>query len=120
MKKVLVSFDVDGTLEFGDPPGPITVDMVRRARELGCIIGSCSDRTLAGQRELWERHKIEVEFTVLKHNLSEVRMLYEADCYYHIGDTDLDRQFALAAGFGFWWMYEAASEPWAALVNGQE
>ena len=27
----LISFDIDGTLEFGDPPGGITVEMVRRA-----------------------------------------------------------------------------------------
>ena len=64
-------------------------------------------------------HKIEVDFTILKHKLSEVRRRFEADYYYHTGDTELDRQFALEAGFDFWWMHEAASEPWAALVNGQ-
>ena len=26
---ILISFDIDGTLEVGDPPGPLTMDMVR-------------------------------------------------------------------------------------------
>ena len=41
---ILISFDIDGTLEVGDPPGVLTMDMVRRAQEKGCVIGSCSDR----------------------------------------------------------------------------
>src|SRR6266566_8855418 len=39
----LISFDIDGTLEVGDPPGLITMEMVRQAKHLGCLIGSCSD-----------------------------------------------------------------------------
>ena len=27
---ILVSFDIDGTLEVGDPPGPIELALVRR------------------------------------------------------------------------------------------
>jgi hypothetical protein len=30
--KVLVSFDIDGTLEAGDPPGPITMQMVKKSQ----------------------------------------------------------------------------------------
>ena len=47
---ILVSFDIDGTLETGDPPGPITMEMVGMAQAQGCIIGSCSDRPLPSQR----------------------------------------------------------------------
>ena len=43
----LISFDIDGTLEVGDPPGIITLDMVRKAKELGFLVGSCSDRTIS-------------------------------------------------------------------------
>ena len=49
----LISFDIDGTLEVGDPPGYITMEMVRRAKDLGYIIGSCSDRTVSNQRRIW-------------------------------------------------------------------
>jgi hypothetical protein len=41
---IVLSFDIDGTLELGDPPGGITMEMVRRAHELGYLVGSCSDR----------------------------------------------------------------------------
>jgi len=113
--KILISFDIDGTLEVGDPPGPVTLDMVRRARESGCIIGTGSDRTLSVQQDLMDKNNIPIDFVSLKHKLSEVREAFEVERYYHIGDTELDRQFALRAGFNFLWMKSAASEPW---LNG--
>ena len=118
--KVLVSFDIDGTLEVGDPPGPITLDMVRKAQAMGCIIGSSSDRAVSAQRSLWERANIVVDFVSLKHMLSEIKERFEADYYLHTGDRDLDKQFAREAGFDFMWMDEGASEPWVAWTNGQD
>ena len=109
---VLVSFDIDGTLEAGDPPGPITMGMVRKARAHGCIIGSSSDRPLPVQQAIWDRHGIEVSFISAKQNLPEVKSRFQADVYYHIGDRELDRQFALAAGFQFVWMDDGKTEPW--------
>ena len=118
--KILISFDIDGTLEVGDPPGPVTLDMVRRARESGCIIGTGSDRTLSVQQELMDRNNIRMDFASLKHRLSEVKAAFEVERYYHIGDTELDRQFALSAGFDFLWMQSAANEPWLALEEGSQ
>ena len=97
----LISFDIDGTLEVGDPPGLITMDMVRQAKHLGCLIGSCSDRPLSDQRRIWEMHHIIVDFTVLKHRLAEVKARFQADIYYHFGDTDMDHFYANQAGFRF-------------------
>jgi hypothetical protein len=97
----LISFDIDGTLEAGDPPGLITIAMVRQVKDLGCFIGSCSDRTLRDQRRIWETHHITVDFTVLKHRLGEVKARFQADVYYHIGDTDMDHFVATQAGFRF-------------------
>ncbi len=109
---VLISFDIDGTLEVGDPPGVLTMDMVRLARDKGFLIGSCSDRTLSGQRAIWAAHDIEVDFVVSKHMLPDVKAQFEADVYVHIGDReDLDRQYALAAGFEFLWPDEAVAHP---------
>ena len=109
---VLISFDIDGTLEVGDPPGVLTMDMVRLVREKGFLIGSCSDRTLSGQRALWAAHEIEVDFVVSKHMLPDVKAKFEADVYLHIGDReDLDRQYALKAGFDFLWPDEAVAHP---------
>jgi hypothetical protein len=110
--KILISFDIDGTLEIGDPPGPLTMDMVRRAHEFGCIIGTCSDRPLNVQKELMERQKIPIDFVARKNELAEVRAAFEAELYYHIGDTELDHLFAMRAGFDFLWMTAALNEPW--------
>jgi hypothetical protein len=99
--RTLVSFDIDGTLEIGDPPGLVTIPMVRLAKSLGYVIGSCSDRPLRFQRELWERLRIEADFTVLKHRLVDVKARFQAGTYYHIGDTDTDHVMATGAGFRF-------------------
>ena len=99
--KILISFDIDGTLETGDPPGRVTMDMVRRAQELGYIIGSASDRPVPVQKSIWEKHGIDVEFTVHKHKLDEVKVQFEADEYHHIGDTNMDEHYAVLHGFKF-------------------
>src|SRR5262249_12480549 len=87
--EILVSFDIDGTLELGDPPGIITVEMVRSLKRRGYVIGSGSDRPLSYQRELWKRLQIDADFTVLKHRLAEIKSRFLAQAYYHVGDTDV-------------------------------
>jgi hypothetical protein len=108
----LISFDIDGTLEFGDPPGGITVDMVRKAKELGFLVGSCSDRFPSAQRTMWTNHDIEFDFVAAKHMLDEVKGKFEAERYLHIGDRELDQQVAEKAGFEFLYVDEATSQPW--------
>ncbi len=109
----LISFDIDGTLEVGDPPGCVTLDMVRAARGQGYIIGSCSDRIVRNQQRIWNDNEIPVQFTVLKHQLGQVKSEFDADTYYHIGDTELDRQYAERNGFEFLWPDAAVETFWA-------
>ncbi len=110
---ILISFDIDGTLEVGDPPGVLTMDMVRKARERGFLIGSCSDRPISTQRVIWEQHNISIDFAVGKMQLSEVMAKFEAERYIHTGDReDLDKKYALDAGFEFLWPEEAVLQPW--------
>lgn len=109
----LISFDIDGTLEFGDPPGILTVAMVRTAQDLGYIVGSCSDRTVTNQKRLWAEHRVSVAFTVLKHQLDGVKAELPAEEYYHIGDSDMDEYYAGKAGFLF-----LPADASAALVLG--
>ena len=97
----LISFDIDGTLEVGNPPGYITIERVREALELGYIIGSCSDRPVSHQQRMWEEHGIPVAFTVLKHHLDRVRAEFSAEQYVHIGDTNMDRHYAERNGFAY-------------------
>ncbi len=110
---ILISFDIDGTLEVGDPPGVLTMDMVRKARQKGFLIGSCSDRPISTQRIIWEQHDISIDFAVGKLMLPDVMAQFKADMYYHIGDReDLDKKYALEAGFEFLWPEEAILQPW--------
>lgn len=97
----LISFDIDGTLEVGDPPGTITMSSVRKVKEMGFLVGSCSDRPISAQNRMWQEHSIIVDFTVLKHRLEDVLGLFQAEEYYHIGDSDMDRFYADKAGFHF-------------------
>ena len=55
---ILISFDIDGTLEVGDPPGVLTMEFVRKTQEAGILVGSCSDRPISSQRAIWEKHGI--------------------------------------------------------------
>ena len=110
----LISFDIDGTLETGDPPGIITMTRVREALELGYIIGSCSDRTVAQQKTMWERHGITVSFTVLKHQLDRVKAEFVAEHYYHIGDTNMDQHYAELNGFTYFFPDGSIDHLWIA------
>lgn len=97
----LISFDIDGTMVFGSPPGTITPDVVRRAKELGFIVGSASDRPISNQVQLWQEHNVQVDFVSLKHRLDDVKGRFKATRHVHIGDTEMDRYFARQAGFDF-------------------
>ena len=112
----LISFDIDGTLEMGDPPGIITMDMVRLMQTLGYLIGSCSDCTIRHQQQLWAQHNIRVDFTVLKHQLDNVKAQFQTEAYYHIGDTDMDRFYATRAGFRFVQADVTSCQPWGPEV----
>lgn len=97
----LVSFDIDGTMVFGQPPGIISVEIVQQAKAKGCIVGSASDRPISNQSQLWDEHGMEVDFVSLKHRLDEVKARFDASHYVHFGDTEMDRYFAKQAGFEF-------------------
>lgn len=99
--KRLISFDIDGTMEFGDPPGQVTAQWVRLAQEHGNLVGSASDRPLSEQRRMWARTGIEMDFVILKHWLPELRTNFKADEYWHVGDGQMDQLFAQRAGFTF-------------------
>jgi hypothetical protein len=80
------------------------------------VIGSGSDRPLSDQRRIWERHHIGVDFTTLKHRLADVKAQFQAEVYYHIGDTDMDRFFADKAGFRFVRADAAVRQAWGPAV----
>jgi hypothetical protein len=97
----VISFDIDGTLEMGDPPGPIGAEFLRWTRDRGYVIGSCSDRTIREQSEMWTLAGIVPDFVVLKHRLDTVRERFACQRFVHIGDTQIDAYYATKAGFEF-------------------
>ncbi|MBI4236334.1 MAG: hypothetical protein HY688_03145 [Chloroflexi bacterium] len=100
----VITFDIDGTMEFGDPIGIITRGHVQAFRAQGAIIGSASDRPESSQFLMWRASGIEPDFVVLKHRMSEVRELYpDAEAFWHVGDRPLDQMTARQAGFVFFW-----------------
>ena len=112
----LISFDIDGTLEVGEPPGSVAMEFVRIAQRGGNLIGSCSDRPISHQRRMWESRNIKADFTALKDRLHEVKARFAADAYTHIGDTDVDERFAAEAGFRFIRVDTPAHRDWADAV----
>src|SRR5439155_851565 len=106
----LVSFDIDGTLEVGDPPGIVSIALVQTAKRLGYLVGSCSDRPISHQKSLWERLRITVDFTVLKHELATVKARFAAAAYYHIG-------YLAGALSVIWWRINATTGIRAGLVT---
>jgi len=98
---ILVSFDIDGTMEFGDPPGPISAAVARELVDRGVIVGVGSDWPRSAQAPLWNGHGVEPRFVGGKHHLHQVKAEFPADRYVHVGDTDVDERYALLAGFEF-------------------
>ena len=77
------------------------MEMVRRLVRKGWLVGSCSDRTVTFQKQMWESQGIIPEFTVLKHKLEDVKRIFPFEEYYHVGDTDVDRMYSERNGFVF-------------------
>jgi hypothetical protein len=98
---VLLSLDIDGTLEAGDPPGPFPLAVVRELQRYGLLIGSASDRTIAVQRAMWQAAGIVPAFLSHKHDLPDNTAALPATRRVHIGDTDTDSYYARLAGFEF-------------------
>ncbi len=109
--KKLISFDIDGVLDVAGEPGPITLEMVKRARDLGYVIGSCSDIPVPMQRLMWEKHGVEVDFMVLKHNMGELPSQFQADECYLISRRDTG-DYSLKTGFIFLPVDTTTDEPW--------
>jgi hypothetical protein len=107
-RTTLVSFDIDGTLEMGDPPGPLSADFVRQTQQGGFLIGSCSDRTIREQSAMWDAADIVPDFVVVKNRLDSVRERFVSDRYIHIGDTHVDAHFAGLANFEFMFVLDFA------------
>ena len=121
--RLLISFDIDGTLENGSPPGPVTRSFIDRLKARGAVIGSCSDRTILEQRTVWEQLKLSPDFVARKTELPLVRKQFSGYSYVHIGDTTVDEMYAEQAQFAFYWSWDvplADADRWVELLTPTE
>ncbi len=109
--KRLIAFDIDNVLEVSAEPGPVTLDMVRRAKDMGYLIGSCSDIPVSQQQAMWEKHGIPVDFTVLKHRLDEIKPRFQADECYLVSPRDTG-DYSRIFGFVFLPVDTTRDQPW--------
>ena len=113
----LFSFDIDGTLEIGEPPGIIPLRWCgRRAPRLS--VGSCSDRPISFQTAMWERLKIAPDFTVLKHRLSDLKARFEAAATI-TSATRTSTSTSADAGFRFLRADASTHRAWGAELFGE-
>jgi len=95
---VVVAFDVDGTLEVGDPKGPIKLEEVKRLKEAGFTVG------IVGAKEKVEGLLRGLDFYMegdpfKEKNLKELMRRYRPKLAIYVADRPSDREAALKAGF---------------------
>ena len=73
--RIVISFDIDGTMEFGDPPGPVSASIARELVDRGCILGVASDWAMSCQAPEWARHGIAPRFVGGKHPRHQITNL---------------------------------------------
>src|SRR5215831_10420566 len=111
-----MSFDSDGTLAGGDPPGIITLDMMRLTHTRGALIGRCSDRTTSDQQPLRAQHNMRIACTVLQHQLADVKVQCQTEAHAPLGETDMDHCYATRAGFRCLKAETTTCQPWSPEV----
>jgi FMN phosphatase YigB (HAD superfamily) len=103
--KRVISFDLDGTLSFGEPQGPIQPWHLKKLKEEGVIIGGASGKAIEYQSCRWQENAVEPDFVIKKDEVSGWEKIKEvfADSkeYIHVGDTLDDKAIAESVGFRF-------------------
>lgn len=98
MKDVVLVFDVDGTLEVGNPPGPIPLKTLLYLKEKDFIVGivgswdKIPERTLAKLDFHYPGHPEKPKW------LSKVRERYSPTIVLYIADEERDRDACKRAG----------------------
>lgn len=110
--RLVISFDVDGTLQFGDPPGPITPRTIKALQEARVVIGSASDRTVTDQTRMWRQASLKPVFIVVKNQLRTLPSSFPNSLLVHVGDRFADELEASMAGVVFVHVDTLSSEQW--------
>jgi len=90
-----IGFGCDGTLWYGDPPGPIEKWHLEKAKAKGYIIGGSSGQSVEEQRRQWGQNGLEPGFVVTKSELSQLPGRFDELIY--VGDAQDDAEWAQRA-----------------------
>jgi len=97
---VVITFDVDGTLECGEPKGPIKLDILRKLKEEKFTVG------IVGAYQKVQKHIGNLDFYFggdphkIEH-LSKVREMFKPRLALYVADRESDRAVALKTGFTY-------------------
>lgn len=98
-KESTFAFDRDGTLIWGNPPGPIVKEHLLQTRKLGYDIGGSGGQPSDEQYSNWKNNGIKPDFTVYKPELSSLKKRYVKVT--QVGDDILDKKIAADCGFDY-------------------
>ena len=98
MAKVF-SFDRDDTLALSS--GPITLEMLKKLKEKGYVIGTGGGVSGEEQARQWRRWGIEPDFALTKSDLGKLRELYPGAEITHVGDDQVDEEIAEKFGYNY-------------------
>jgi len=94
---MLVAFDVDGTLECGNPPGPVKLEDLRKMKQAGLIVGIISPSLFRVKKELGDLLDF-YKAGPKEETMREIRMSYSGRTLY-VGDSIHDE---LASAKALW------------------
>lgn len=99
----VISFDVDGTTIWGNPPGPITPEMIKVEIDKGNHVVGGSNHGIPQQDAEFRAHGIKLLMVCQKVGLSKAKEKWmNAGRYIHVGDSiNDDGRAAKAAGFEY-------------------
>jgi hypothetical protein len=98
MAKVF-SFDRDDTLALSS--GPITLEMLRKLKEKGYVIGTGGGVSGEEQARQWTSWGIRPDFALTKSDLGKLRELYPGAEITHVGDDEVDEEIAKKCGYNY-------------------
>jgi len=101
---IVIAFDVDGTLECGNPKGPIKLKTIRALKRAGFIVGIIGAYQKAVAAGL--QGGIDVDFLMSGHpykpkHLTHLKLVYRPALTIYVGDEPADRQAALQTGCAY-------------------
>jgi len=98
---MLLAFDVDGTMSWGSPPGPITPELLKALKaERHLIVGASGHAPEFQVKEFADRGiALDACPTKSLEGLRKVKEEFKADRYILVGDSPTDRETALDAGY---------------------